>query len=353
MNLSKKSKEILIKSDILNWYKKNKRDLPWRKTSGKSLPNPYHIFVSEFMLQQTTVGTVKKRFNEFINKWPSLNDLASKSESTILNFWSGLGYYSRARNLLKAAKIIKKKHASKIPDNFNDLIILPGIGEYTAKAILGIAYNKSVMPLDANIERIFARLYGFKSPISKIKSELKILSNNYISKKFSNQLIQGFMDFGSIICTPRNPDCINCIVKHNCIAFKKNLQKIIPIKSKSNQLKKKKYSRAYIFYNEENEILVRRRSSKGMLASMLEIPNDKWVIDKNKLVYDKIVQNLTKKIQYKGSIEYSFSHFDLETEVFFANVKKNHFLKYKWMKKNNFKKSGLPTVMKKIIEVAI
>ena len=230
---------------------------------------------------------------------------------------------------------------------------MPGIGEYTAKAILGIAYNKSVMPLDANIERIFVRLYGFKSPILKIKSELKILSNSYISKKFSNQLIQGFMDFGSIICTPRNPNCIDCIIKNNCIAFKKNLQTTIPIKSKSNQLKKKKYSRAYIFYNENNEILVRRRSSKGMLASMLEIPNDRWVIDKNKLVYDKIVQNLKKKIQYKGSIEYSFSHFDLETEVFFANVKKNHFLKYKWMKKNNFKKSGLPTVMKKIIEVAI
>ena len=300
MNLSKKSKEILIKSDILNWYKKNKRDLPWRKASRKSLPNPYHIFVSEFMLQQTTVGTVKKRFNEFIKKWPSLDDLASKSESTILNFWSGLGYYSRARNLLKASKIIKKKHASKIPDNYNDLIILPGIGEYTAKAILGIAYNKSVMPLDANIERIFARLYGFKYPISKIKSELKILSNSYISKKFSNQLIQGFMDFGSIICTPRNPNCIDCIINNNCIAFKKNLQTTIPIKSKSNQLKKKKYSRAYIFYNENNEILVRRRSSKGMLASMLEIPNDKWVIDKNKLVYDKIVQNLKKKIQYKG-----------------------------------------------------
>ena len=121
MNLSKKSKEILIKSDILNWYKKNKRDLPWRKTSGKSLPNPYHIFVSEFMLQQTTVGTVKKRFNEFINKWPSLNDLASKSESTILNFWSGLGYYSRARNLLKAAKIIKKKHLFFIGKNKHEM----------------------------------------------------------------------------------------------------------------------------------------------------------------------------------------------------------------------------------------
>ena len=337
----------------MSWYGKNKRNLPWRQTQANNLPNPYFVFVSEYMLQQTTVGTVKTRFEEFILKWPSINDLARISEKTVLNFWSGLGYYSRARNLLKAAKIIKKEFNNKIPNNYDDLINLPGIGDYTSKAILGIAYNKSVMPLDANIERIFVRLYGFKSPILKIKSELKILSNSYISKKFSNQLIQGFMDFGSIICTPRNPNCIDCIIKNNCIAFKKNLQKTIPIKSKSNQLKKKKYSRAYIFYNENNEILVRRRSSKGMLASMLEIPNDKWVIDKNKLVYDKIVQNLKKKIQYKGSIEYSFSHFDLETEVFFLKVNKKKFSNQRWIKKSKLNKSGLPTVMKKIVELAL
>ena len=353
MNLSIKSKEIVIKSTLLKWYKKNKRDLIWRKTYSNNLPNPYYIFVSEYMLQQTTVGTVKNRFKEFITKWKSIDKLASIPESKILSFWSGLGYYSRARNMLKAAKIIKKKYKGRIPKNYNDLINLPGIGDYTAKAILGIAYNKPVMPVDANIERILARLYGFNNPLKTIKLELINVSNEYVSKKLASNLIQAFMDYGSIICTPRNPNCNNCVIKFNCISFKKNLQNIIPVKIKPKKQKRKKYSRAYIFFNEYDEILVRKRPSKGMLASMLEVPNDNWTLDKKKLFQDKIVNKIKKKIKLKGRIKYSFSHFDLQIEVFFANVKKNNFSKYKWIKKNNFKKSGLPTVMKKIVEFAV
>ena len=160
MNVLKKDKESEIQSILLKWYKKNKRDLPWRVLQVNKLPNPYYIFVSEYMLQQTTVGTVKKRFEEFILRWPTIDSLASISNTSILNFWSGLGYYSRATNLLKAVKIIKKNFNSKIPNNYEELLKLPGIGDYTAKAILGIAYNKPVMPLDAYIERILARIYG-------------------------------------------------------------------------------------------------------------------------------------------------------------------------------------------------
>ena len=345
--------EKAVNSKLLSWYRKNKRTLPWRQNQNNNLPNPYFVFVSEYMLQQTTVGTVKNRFEEFILKWPSINDLERISEKTILNFWSGLGYYSRARNLLKAAKIIKKNFNSKIPNSYNDLINLPGIGDYTAKAILGIAYNKSVMPLDANIERILARLYGLTLPVIKIKNDLRNKSNNYISKKSSSYLIQAFMDFGSIICTPRNPDCDNCLIQKYCNAFKFNLQDVIPVKLKSKSAKRKKYSRAYIFYNEKNEILVRKRPSKGMLASMIEVPNDNWVINKKSLVIDKIALKLKNKLKSKGLVEYSFSHFDLETEVFFTKVKKDYFADHKWIKKNNIKKSGLPTVMKKIVEVAL
>ena len=345
--------EKVINSKLLSWYRKNKRNLPWRQTQANKLPNPYFVFVSEYMLQQTTVGTVKTRFEEFILKWPSINDLERISEKTILKFWSGLGYYSRARNLLKAAKIIKKEFNSKIPNNYDDLINLPGIGDYTTKAILGIAYNKSVMPLDANIERILARLYGLKLPIIKIKNDLKKKSNNFISKNSSSDLIQAFMDFGSLICTPRNPDCVNCLIQKNCNAFNYNLQDIIPVKLKSKSAKRKKYSRAYIFYNEKNEILVRKRPSKGMLASMLEVPNDNWVINKKSLVTDKIAIKLKNKLKLKGFVDYSFSHFDLETEVFFTKVKKDYFANQKWIKKNNIKISGLPTVMKKIIKVAL
>lgn len=348
-----KNKELIIQRKLLCWYKKNQRELPWRKLYRNKLPNPYFVLISEYMLQQTTVGTVKKRFEEFVLKWPSIKLLAEISESKILNFWSGLGYYSRAKNLFKTAKLIKKKYNSKVPNTYNDLINLPGIGDYTAKAVLGIAYNKPVMPIDANIERIISRIYGFKSPTNTIKNELINKSKNFISYKYSNNLIQAFMDYGSVICTPRNPNCKNCLIKVHCVAYKKNLHNIIPVKLKSKLQKRKKYSRAYIFCNEKNEILVRKRSSKGMLASMLEVPNDNWVIDKKKLVHDNIVHKVRSDIKFKGLIEYSFSHFDLETEVFYAHVKKNNFQKHKWIKKNNFEKSGLPTVMKKIIEIGI
>ena len=353
MNVLKKNKESEIQSILLKWYKKNKRDLPWRVLQVNKLPNPYYIFVSEYMLQQTTVGTVKKRFEEFILKWPTIDSLASISDTLILSFWSGLGYYSRATNLLKAVKIIKKNFNSKIPNNYEELLKLPGIGDYTAKAILGIAYNKPVMPLDANIERILARIYGIKLPLIKIKKELKEISNIFISKNNATNLIQSFMDYGSIICTPRNPHCSNCLIKLKCSSYKKNLQNIIPLKNKPSSKKKKKYSRAYIFHNEKNEILLRKRSAKGMLASMLEVPNDNWEINKNKLVHDKIINNIKYKIQSKGIIEYSFSHFDLETEVFFIVVKKSNFKNHKWVKIKNINKVGLPTVMKKIISIAI
>ena len=350
MNLLEKDKGIQIQSILLKWYKKNKRDLPWRLLEKNNLPNPYYILVSEYMLQQTTVGTVKRRFEEFVIKWPTIDALSVISNTSILSFWSGLGYYSRATNLLKAAKLIKKNYKSQIPVNYEDLITLPGIGDYTAKAILGIAYNKPFMPLDANIERILARIYGIKTPLIKIKSKLKDKSNLFISKNSSTNLIQAFMDYGSVICTPRNPNCNLCFVKSNCESYKKNLQNIIPVKIKK-KLNIKKYSRAYIFLNEKNEILVRKRSSKGMLASMLEVPNDNWVINKNKLKQDKIVNKIKNKMYSKGSIEYSFSHFDLETEVFLSKVRRDIFKDVKWLKRKNINKSSLPTVMKKILDV--
>ena len=346
-------KEKEINSYLLSWYKKNKRQLPWRKLESNNLPNPYYILVSEYMLQQTTVKTVTKRFENFISNWPTIEHLSKISEKTILNFWSGLGYYSRAINLLRTAKIIQKEFNGVIPENYDQLITLPGIGDYTAKAILGIAYNKPVIPLDSNIERIIARIYAIKLPIAKIKDKLKLKSKKFISKNSSTYLIQAFMDYGSMVCIPRNPDCDNCQLKSQCLAKKKNLQKVIPVKFNSQSKKKKKYTRAYIFLNEKNEILVRRRPSKGMLPSMLEVPNDEWQISKTKLVHDKLVKNFKKNLKYKGHVEYSFSHFELQTKVFFKIIEKNNFPKSQWIKKEKIEKSGLPTVMKKIVQVAV
>ena len=150
------SKEYIVQSQLLSWYKINKRILPWRKLGNNNLPKPYYVLISEFMLQQTTVNTVLKKFKEFIILYPNFKKLSIINEGKILQIWSGLGYYARAKNLLKSAKIIKAKYKNIIPHDYNQLITLPGIGDYTAKAILGIGYNKSVMPIDANIERVLA-----------------------------------------------------------------------------------------------------------------------------------------------------------------------------------------------------
>ena len=345
--------ETQVKKFLLKWYSVNARILPWRKKTNKTLANPYFVFVSEYMLQQTTVNTVKNKFNDFILKWPSVNKLARITEPEILKFWSGLGYYSRARNLLKTAKIINKSFKNKIPQTYDELIQLPGIGDYTAKAILGIGFNKSVMPLDANIERILVRLHAIDQPIIKVKNKLKDLANKFISDKYSSNLIQSFMDYGSAICLPRNPRCNICGMNKFCQSYKKNLQLNIPVKLKKKTIKQIKYTRAYVIVNEKNEILVRNRPNKGMLASMLEVPNDNWVKNKNLLIADQDVQNIKTKLQSKGSLEYSFSHFDLETEIFFGNIKKSHLSNANWIKKSSYSKSGLPTVMKKIVEIAV
>ena len=304
------------------------------------------------MLQQTTVSTVTKRFEEFIKKWPTPPVLAKSTEPKILKFWSGLGYYTRARNLLKAAKIIDKNFNCKIPSNYEDLISLPGVGDYTAKAILGIGYNKSVIPLDTNVERIIARLYAFNKPLVKIKKKLYNKSQLFVSKKDSSNLIQSFMDYGSLICTPRNPVCLNCNIQKYCLSFKKKVQNSIPVKIKKQKLKPKKYTRAYVLVNEKKEILVRTRSSKGMLASMLEVPNDLWVEKKSLLEKDKLVFKLNKNYNKKGSLVYSLSHFNLHAEVFYSKIKKNNFPNNKWINISKYSSSQLPTLMKQIVEFA-
>ena len=345
--------EKQIISILLPWYGKFKRDLPWRILQENNLPNPYYVFVSEYMLQQTTVPTVKTRFKEFIKKWPTLKHLAKTNEPNILKFWSGLGYYSRARNLLKAAKIIDKNFNSKIPDEYEDLISLPGIGDYTAKAIMGIGYNRPVMPLDANIERIFARLYVFNQPLVKIKKQLLKQSQFFISEKNSSNLIQSFMDYGSIVCTPRNPNCSICQIQRYCLSHEKKIQNEIPVKIRKQKLKPKKFTRAYVLMNENKEILVRTRPSKGMLASMLEVPNDDWVEKKNLLKKDLLIKTIDQKFKRKKSLLYAFSHFDLNTEIFYLNVMKKNFSQQKWLKISKLKNSQLPTVMKKIVEKSL
>ena len=347
------SKEDIIISKLLIWYTKNKRILPWRIKKNTQKPVPYYIFVSEFMLQQTTVNEVTTKFNYFIKKWPDLLKFSKCNESDVLKFWSGLGYYRRAINLLKSAKIISLKHKNKIPNNYSELINLPGIGEYTAKAILGIAFNQPVFPIDANIARIIVRLYGFNQSLNLIQKKIKKKSEFYEHKFQSSNLIQSFMDYGSMICVPRNPKCNICILSNQCIANKKKISHLIPIKTKSPVQKKIKYSRSYVIISNEKEILIRKRNSVGMLASLLEVPNDTWVARKKLLSEDAVLNNFKNKRYKSGSIQYSFSHFILKTEIFLIKVKKINIPSHRWILIKKIERNEFPTLMKKIIQNAL
>ena len=354
MSLKKTTKETYIKRKILRWYGHNARELPWRKKLGKKLPNPYYIFVSEFMLQQTTVNAVIPKFNGFIRIWPTIEELSKIKESRILRFWSGLGYYIRARNLLKSIKLIAKKHNYIIPKEYCHLIQLPGVGDYTAKAIQGIAYNKPVIPIDANIERIITRIYGITQIIKDTKSQIDGLAKKLISINNSSNFIQSLMDYGSIICLPNVPKCNKCVIQNHCVAFKKNLTNKIPIKKNRSNSKTIKFTRAYLIVNEFNEILVRRRPAKGMLQSMIEVPNDAWVKHRKYLIRDNLIKSFSMKLfKFKKEIIYSFSHFDLDIKVYFAKVIKTKFKNYQWLSLTKIDNSGLPTVMKKIVKIYI
>ena len=346
------NKEKQIISILLKWYRKNYRILPWRILSKNDLPNPYYIMISEFMLQQTTVRSVISKFNEFIKIWPNLRCLNSTRESKLLKIWSGLGYYKRAKNLLKSIRIISKRYNYIIPNKYDDLIQLPGIGDYTAKAVLGIAFNKPVMPLDVNIKRIIIRIYGLSESISSINKKIKDLATKLISKKNSSNLIQAFMDYGSLVCLPGKPKCSVCIISSHCNAFKNNLTHIIPLKRKKPNKKPQKITRAYIIINEYKEVLIRRRPPTGMLQSMLELPNDKWVTNKKLLKKDGAAKLVSIKF-YKviDGLLYSFSHFDLKVEIFYTSIKKRKIKNHFWILLNKTPQSGMPTLMKKIIRI--
>ena len=204
-------KDQIITKKILNWYDLNKRALPWRKNVSKSKKH-YYTLVSEFMLQQTQVVTVIPYFNRFINKIPNLKKLSKIPDRELIKLWEGLGYYSRVRNLKKTAKIIISKYHGEIPNNYEDLISLPGIGNYTANAILAIAFNKSYIPLDGNIERVLKRyLY--------LKKDKEIQKENLIEKKSifgissrASDYAQALMELGAMICKPKNPECSKCVL---------------------------------------------------------------------------------------------------------------------------------------------
>ena len=288
-------KEKIITKKILKWYDLNKRSLPWRKKLSPQ-KKQYYTLVSEFMLQQTQVVTVIPYFNKFIKNLHSINKLANVKEKKLIKLWEGLGYYSRAKNLKKAAKIIVKKFQGKLPNNFDDLVSLPGVGNYTASAILAIAFNKPFIPLDGNIERVLKRYLYLKKDKEIQKDYLSRKKSIFGVSSRSDDYAQALMELGALICKPKKPSCYQCPISDNCISYKKkDFDLVMKIKKNIN-----KYFVLKV-YKKNNKYLLIKNTKFNFLKNLTIFPMEELSKPKNfdeNLNFKMSNMNMNIKIQY-------------------------------------------------------
>ena len=320
-------KEQLVTKKILKWYDLNKRSLPWRKNVSLQ-KRQYYTLVSEFMLQQTQVATVIPYFNRFIKNIPNLKILAKVRNKKLIKLWEGLGYYSRARNLKKTAQFIIKNFKGKLPNNFENLILLPGIGNYTASAILAIAFNKPYIPLDGNIERVLKRyLY--------LKKDKEIQKDNLIQKKSifgislrSRDYAQALMELGALICKPNNPACNQCPISKNCKSYKKkdfNLTKNI----KKN---KDKYFILKVYKKNQRYLLIK---------------NTKFKFLKNLTIFP--MEELSNPKNFNENLNFKMSNMNMSIKIQYSKNNKRLLSSY-WVDQKKIKNYMLPTFTKKVVK---
>ncbi|WP_298238665.1 A/G-specific adenine glycosylase [uncultured Algibacter sp.] len=313
---------------IINWYSINKRILPWRQTK-----DPYCIWLSEIILQQTQVKQGLPYYKSFLDRYPSVFYLASADESEVLKLWQGLGYYSRARNLHATAKHIVENLDGKFPDNYKDLLKLKGVGDYTASAIASICFSEETAVVDGNVYRVLSRFFGIDTPINSTKGakEFKKIAQELIDKKQPANFNQAIMEFGAIKCTPNNPDCITCPFNSKCIAFNKNRISKLPVKIKPTKAKKK-YFNFLVFITEDGKTILEKREGKGIWQNLYQFP----LVETNKNIgiegFKDCVKNhdLLRHISYSLSlynedvIVHKLSHQHLYTKFWIVNVPTLH-----------------------------
>lgn len=317
----------MFSQKILEWYDKAHRTLPWRLGDK----NPYYTWLSEIMLQQTTVATVIPYFHAFVKRWPTIQDLANASLDDILTQWQGLGYYSRARHLHQCAQALAKE----FPTSESELLQLPGIGPYTAAAIASIAFERKAAAVDGNVVRVLTRYFAISSP--QPAREVKEKLHTLLPEMRCGDFTQALMELGALACRPKKPLCSSCPLQEECRAY--NLKKVqdFPVK-KTKQKLPTRYATAFILRRQDGAILLRKRPSQGLLGGMMEVPTTPWTETYEGKRQGPIVRHI-------------FSHFHLEVEV--CHALDNEEFTGVWVKPQNIKDYALPTVMKKILKVGL
>jgi A/G-specific adenine glycosylase len=300
-----------IAEQLMPWYSEHARVLPWRNPPGSPKPQdpnwPYQVWLSEIMLQQTTVRAVKSYYAKFIRNWPTLNDLARAEEVDVMTAWAGLGYYARARNLVKCARQVSER--GKFPDNEEELRKLPGLGDYTSAAILAIAFDKRAVVVDTNVERIVARLFNVREALPYAKKILRLRTDEITPQKNTGDFAQAMMDLGAAICTSSNPKCTICPLKNECQGRADGNPSALPIRQKKAD---KKIIQGHSFWHErKGKVWLVTRPKQGILGGMRALPDDGWTSKRNGTgIPSSFVDG-----QNLGFVRHTFSHFSLELNV--------------------------------------
>lgn len=335
---------------LLTWYDANRRDLPWRAKAGETA-DPYHVWLSEIMLQQTTVATVKAYFEKFVGLWPTVKDLAAADLDDVLTAWAGLGYYARARNLHKCAVEIAERRQGVFPTDEADLLTLPGVGAYTAAAIASIAFDQRAVVVDGNVERVVSRWYALEDPLPKAKPAVKTLTDRLTPDTRARDFPQAMMDLGSGICTPKSPTCLLCPVSDGCAGHGTQTADTFPRKA-PKKAKPTRLGWAY-WIEDEGRVLLTRRPDNGLLGGMMEVPGSDWAEERPAPGVEGEVLD--------GEVEHTFTHFHLKVRVLVpdqaeAAVIEALGLKEKgatWAPFEDLDRFALPTIMKKIARHAL
>ncbi|HUG61533.1 MAG TPA: A/G-specific adenine glycosylase [Methylomirabilota bacterium] len=338
---------------LLAWYDRNARRLPWRVAPGDraagATPDPYRVWLSEIMLQQTTVAAVKGYFEAFLARWPRLTDLAAAPQEEVMKAWAGLGYYSRARNLKACADTVARDHGGAFPDTEAGLRALPGIGAYTAAAVAAIAFDRRAVVVDGNVERVIARLHAIETPLPAAKADIRAAMEALTPDVRPGDFAQATMDLGATICTPKRPACGLCPWSAPCRARAAGTAETYPRKA-AKALRPVRAGVAHVAVRADGAVLLGRRPDRGLLGGMTEVPGGAWTVG----APEPAPPPLVGEWDVAGRVAHTFTHFHLELTVmraaFPAATPPPDGLW--WSVPEMLPTEALPTVMKKAVEAA-
>ncbi|MBK8908152.1 MAG: A/G-specific adenine glycosylase [Rhodospirillales bacterium] len=332
---------------LLDWYDRHRRDLPWRARPGER-PHPYRVWLSEIMLQQTTVATVRGYFGLFVARWPRVEDMAAADLDAILVAWQGLGYYARARNLHACARVVTERHGGRFPDAEHALRQLPGIGDYTAAAIAAIAFGRPTVPVDGNVLRVLARIHAVGTPLPTARTVIGAYARTLASDERPGDFAQALMDLGAAVCTPRAPRCLACPWSHDCRGLRQGRPEAFPVAAR-RIARPTRHGAAFWALRDDGAVLFRRRPPNGLLGGMMEVPSTAWRSDP--WPFEDAIPFAPAVAEWRpvpGRVVHAFTHFRLELTVLTARVTATT-ADGDWHLPDRLDHLALPTLIKKVV----